>query len=73
MKNHLKLGMGEGSLDWRQRPCATAPEAPATGEKPNFVFILMDDMGYADLSCYGETRWQDAEHRLAGIAGHPFH
>lgn len=25
----------------------------ATGRKPNFVFILMDDMGWADLNCYG--------------------
>jgi len=23
------------------------------GPPPNFVFILIDDMGYADLSCYG--------------------
>ncbi len=23
--------------------------------KPNFVFILMDDMGWADLGCYGST------------------
>ena len=24
-----------------------------SAEKPNFLFILVDDMGYSDLGCYG--------------------
>jgi hypothetical protein len=25
-------------------------------EKPNFIFIFADDLGYGDLGCYGSTR-----------------
>ena len=32
-------------------------ESHATA-RPNVLFILIDDMGYADLSCYGEKRIQ---------------
>lgn len=28
-----------------------------TGRKPNIVYILADDMGYGDLSCYGQQKY----------------
>ena len=32
--------------------------AQATGRKPNVLFILADDLGYADLSCYGRRDYE---------------
>src|SRR3954453_15414175 len=29
--------------------------------RPNFLFVLIDDMGYRDLSCFGGTRVQTPE------------
>jgi arylsulfatase A-like enzyme len=34
----------------------TFSQAPA--RKPNILFIMADDMGYADLSCYGRREYQ---------------
>ena len=31
-------------------------DAPKQGEKPNVIFILMDDAGYGDFGCYGQTK-----------------
>lgn len=36
-------------------------------QKPNFVFILVDDLGWADLSCYGSTSYDTPNlDKLAG-------
>jgi arylsulfatase A-like enzyme len=36
--------------------CSKAPSL-ATQPKPNIIYILADDLGYGDLSCYGQTRF----------------
>lgn len=41
--------------------------AGAPTARPNFLFILADDLGYADLSCYGRDDYRTPElDRLAG-------
>ena len=34
-------------------PWLAEAAAPA---KPNIIFILADDLGYADIGCYGQTK-----------------
>ena len=50
------LGLLGGAAAIGAMPAAlrTALAAPGGG-KPNFVFILTDDQGYADLGCFGST------------------
>lgn len=35
--------------------CAGTPCMLIAAEKPNIVFIFVDDQGYYDLGCYGAT------------------
>jgi uncharacterized sulfatase len=39
---------------------ASAADVPAS-PKPNILFLLIDDMGYSDLSCFGGKRVKTAE------------
>jgi arylsulfatase A-like enzyme len=36
----------------------TLSQIPALAQKPNIIYIMTDDMGYGDLSCYGQKRFK---------------
>lgn len=54
MHAHLLLGCGLGST-LLVGGCAATGKADNAGlpQKPNVIFIVADDLGYGDLSCYG--------------------
>ena len=48
------------------------PEASGAENRPNIVFILADDLGYGDLSCYGQATLQTPNLDKLAAAGMRF-
>lgn len=52
MKLHQLLSISAATL------LALPASIQAEKQKPNVVFILIDDLGWKDLSCYGSEYYQ---------------
>jgi len=50
----LSAGLTAGSLT----SCASSISAKTPTGKPNFVFFLVDDLGWTDLGCFGSTFYE---------------
>ncbi len=48
--------------------CSDSP----TGQSPNFLFILVDDLGWTDLGCYGSTFYETPNIDRLGSGGMKF-
>jgi arylsulfatase A-like enzyme len=56
-KSGVILGISSG-LFVSLNPVAAHPVFKGQAGRPNVIFILADDLGYGDLSCYGQTKFK---------------
>lgn len=53
-----RRGVMAGALGTAALAAGLPSRAHTPGRKPNFLFIMADDLGYADLSCYGRRDYE---------------
>ncbi|MDP4210816.1 MAG: sulfatase [Bacteroidota bacterium] len=61
-----------GTINKISEAKAAEPKANTQPKLPNIVLILMDDMGYGDLACYGATQYETPNIDKLAIQGRRF-
>ena len=66
-RDYLAAAAGTGAAGAAATLAAQTHPTTAPAKRPNFVFVVMDDMGWVDLGCYG-SKFHDTPNldRLAG-------
>ena len=66
-------GMAASGLAASIAPSLARPADAAGARPPNVVFVSIDDLGWDELGCYGNTFNETPAHRPAGPRGHALH
>jgi arylsulfatase A-like enzyme len=51
-------GLGAGAAMLALPGCASARQRSTASKKPNFVFFLIDDLGWTDVGCFGSSFYE---------------